>query len=71
MAEPPDTSIDLRVELDPAATPMSGRVVLGGAELDFAGWVGLAGAIEHAIQIARAAPGEPGYLRGAHEPPKT
>lgn len=41
--------ITFEVEVDPAADPISGLLRLDDRELQFAGWVGLAGALEQIL----------------------
>jgi hypothetical protein len=50
--------ITFQVEVDPAADPISGAIRSGEQELEFVGWVGLAGALERILEEASAAPEE-------------
>jgi hypothetical protein len=44
-----DTAISLTVELESDTIPIEGRLVAGGEEIPFTGWVGFAAAIESVI----------------------
>jgi hypothetical protein len=46
--------ITFQVEVDPAADPISGAIRSGEQELEFVGWVGLAGALERILEEAPA-----------------